>query len=32
VADGLALKAYEFPKIIDVDHAGDIGKAEEFLK
>jgi hypothetical protein len=25
------LKAYPFAKIIDVDHADDIGKAEEFL-
>lgn len=32
VADGLKLKAYSFPKIVDVDHAEDIKKAEEFLK
>ncbi|NDW09602.1 sugar phosphate nucleotidyltransferase [Dysgonomonas sp. 520] len=32
VADGLKLKAYPFSKILDVDHAGDIVKAEEFLK
>lgn len=32
VADGLKLKAYEFPKIIDVDHAEDIEKAEKFIK
>lgn len=32
VADGLTLKAYPFNKIIDVDHAEDIGKAELFLK
>lgn len=32
VADGLNLKAYEFPKIVDVDHADDIVKAEAFLK
>jgi len=32
VADGLRLKAYPFSKIIDVDHAEDIGKAELFLK
>ena len=32
VADGLNLKAYPFPKIVDVDHAEDIKKAEEFLK
>ncbi len=28
---GLDLKAYPFPKIIDVDHAGDIATAEKFL-
>ena len=32
VFDGLHLKAYRFGKILDVDHAGDILKAEEFLK
>lgn len=32
VADGLSLKAYPFPKIVDVDHAEDIKKAETFLK
>lgn len=31
VADGLKLKAYPFPKIVDVDHAEDIKKAEIFL-
>lgn len=31
VADKLKLKAYPFPKIIDVDHAEDIQKAESFL-
>ena len=31
VADGLTLKAYPFKKIVDVDHAGDIEKAEAFL-
>lgn len=31
VADGLKLEAYEFSKIVDVDHAEDIKKAEEFL-
>ena len=31
VADGLKLKAYPFTKILDVDHAGDIEKAEAFL-
>lgn len=32
VADGLNLKAYPFAKIVDVDHAEDITKAEEFLR
>lgn len=32
VAEGLKLKAYPFSKIIDVDHADDIAKAELFLK
>lgn len=31
VADGLKLKAYAFDKIIDVDHAGDIVTAEQFI-
>ena len=31
VADGLKLKAYPFTKILDVDHASDIVKAENFL-
>ncbi|MDR2087458.1 MAG: NTP transferase domain-containing protein [Dysgonamonadaceae bacterium] len=31
IADGLKLKAYPFGKIIDVDHAGDILKAEEWI-
>ena len=31
VADGLCLKAWPFSKIVDVDHAEDIAKAEEFL-
>lgn len=31
VADGLRLEAYPFSKILDVDHASDIVKAEEFL-
>jgi len=31
VSEGLNLKAYPFSKIIDVDHAEDIAKAEEFL-
>ena len=32
ITDGLQLKAYPFPKIVDVDHAEDIQKAEVFLK
>lgn len=32
VNDGLQLTAYPFSKILDVDHASDIAKAEEFLK
>lgn len=31
VAEGLQLKAYPFSKILDVDHASDIIKAEAFL-
>lgn len=31
VADNLKLKAFPFPKIIDVDHADDIEKAEKFI-
>ena len=31
IADGLNLKAYPFKKIIDVDHAEDIEKAEKFI-
>jgi NDP-sugar pyrophosphorylase family protein len=31
IADGLKLKAYPFSKILDVDRAGDIEKAELFL-
>lgn len=31
IAEGLKLKAYPFSKIVDVDHADDIRKAEEFL-
>ena len=31
VADGLRLEAYPFSKILDVGHASDIVKAEEFL-
>ncbi|MCC8144154.1 MAG: NTP transferase domain-containing protein [Tannerellaceae bacterium] len=32
IQEGLRLKAYPFSKIIDVDHAEDIEKAELFLK
>jgi hypothetical protein len=31
VADGLQLKAYPFSKVLDIDHASDIEKAEAFL-
>jgi dTDP-glucose pyrophosphorylase len=31
IKDGLRLKAYPFSKILDVDHACDIEKAEAFL-
>lgn len=32
IAGGLHLKAHPFSKIIDVDHASDIPKAEQFLR
>ena len=32
VTDGLRLKAYPFSKVLDIDHASDIQKAEDFLK
>ncbi|WP_029904946.1 sugar phosphate nucleotidyltransferase [Prevotella sp. 10(H)] len=32
VTDNLKLKAYPFSKILDVDHAEDIKKAEQFVK
>ena len=32
VEAGLHLKAYPMGKILDVDHAGDISKAEAFIK
>ena len=32
IAEGLQVKAYPFSKIIDVDHAEDIAKAEAFVK
>ena len=31
IADGLTLHAFPFSKIIDIDHADDIAKAEKFL-
>ncbi|MBQ7424455.1 MAG: NTP transferase domain-containing protein [Prevotella sp.] len=31
IADGLRLKAYPFTKILDIDHAADIDKANRFL-
>lgn len=31
VAGGMRLKAYPFSKVLDIDHAGDILKAERFL-
>lgn len=31
VQDGLRLQAWPFSKVLDVDHAGDIAKAEQFL-
>lgn len=31
IASGLRLKAYVFPKIMDIDHAADIAKAEAWL-
>ena len=32
VADGLRLKAYPFSKIVDVDHASDIVKADQLIR
>ena len=32
VADGLRLKAWPFSKVLDIDHASDIQKAECFLR
>ena len=31
IADGCRLKAWPFSKVLDIDHAGDIVKAEEFI-
>ena len=32
IADGLRLRAWAFSKVLDIDHASDIVKAEEFLR
>jgi len=32
LSDGLRLKAWPFTKVLDIDHASDIAKAEQFLK
>lgn len=32
IADGLWLQAHLFSKILDIDHASDVAKAEEFLQ
>ena len=32
IRDGLRLRAYPFTKVLDIDHATDIAKAEDFLK
>ncbi len=32
IRDGLKLEAYPFSKVLDIDHASDIEKAENFLK
>lgn len=32
IADGRKTKAYAFTKVLDIDHATDIEKAEEYLK
>ena len=32
VAGGMRLRAYAFDKILDIDHASDITKAEDFIK
>ena len=31
VSDGFVLKAFPFSKVLDIDHASDIQKAEEFI-
>ena len=32
IAGGMKLKAYAFDKILDIDHASDIVKAENFIR
>lgn len=32
IADGLRLRAFPFTKVLDIDHASDIQKAEQFLR
>ena len=32
IADGLKIKAFPLSKVLDIDHAGDILKAEQFLR
>lgn len=32
IADGLKIKAFPLSKVLDIDHAGDILKAEQFLQ
>ena len=32
IEDGLQLMAFPFSKVLDIDHAGDIEKAEKFIK
>lgn len=32
IADGLQLRAFRFSKVLDIDHASDIQKAEAFLR
>lgn len=32
IRDGLTLRAYPFSKVLDIDHASDIAKAETFLE
>jgi NDP-sugar pyrophosphorylase family protein len=32
LAEGLRLRAWTFSKVLDIDHASDVAKAEEFLR